>query len=115
MDIKKIISETLNNYLEENILVEKKNSEEKESTKKEKKRDGNAISGADEAQLRNAVKKGGIINVAALARKVYPNHTPEGAQSQLRKQLEGEKNDNGSEYHLKQRAASVIRKALSNI
>ena len=35
--------------------------------------------------------------------------------SELRKKLKGLKNDNGSQYHIKQREASAIRRELKNI
>ena len=34
---------------------------------------------------------------------------------ELRKKIKGAKNDNGSEYHLKQREAAVIRKILNKL
>ena len=82
---------------------------------KAKKRDGRNLSTGDETQLRSTIEHDDVINIAALARKLYPEHTPEGAQSQLRKKIKGEKNDNGSEYHLKQREAAVIRKVLNRL
>lgn len=119
MNINKIITETLNRYLNENIFDEIKDKDndkyESETTEKAKSRDGKNLSAGDENQIRNTIKNDEVINVAAMARKLYPNHTPEGAQSQLRKKIEGVKNDNGSEYHLKQREASVIRKILNKL
>lgn len=117
MNINKIITETLNHYLNENIFDEtnKGNDSQSETTEKAKSRDGKNLSAGDENQIRNTIKNDEVINVAAMARKLYPNHTPEGAQSQLRKKIEGVKNDNGSEYHLKQREASVIRKILNKL
>ena len=93
----------------------KKKSKSDAESNRIKNRDGNNIDVGDESQIRNNVTNDELINIAALARKVYPDHTPEGAQSQLRKKLKGLKNDNGSEYHLKSREASTIRKALNKI
>lgn len=118
MDINNIINETLNSYLEENVLFEakgKKKNKRKENAEKSEKRDGKNLSAGDEKQIRNIVKNDDVINIAAMARKLYPKHTPEGAQSQLRKKIKGIKNDNGSEYHLKQREASVIRRILNKL
>lgn len=115
MNIKKIINETLNHYLNENVFDETKKNAISDTADKAEKRDGKNLSAGDENQIRNTVKNDDVINIAAVARKLYPNHTPEGAQSQLRKKLEGEKNDNGSEYHLKQREAAVIRKILNKL
>jgi hypothetical protein len=116
MDINKIITETLNRYLQENIYDESAQNDESNSTaEKAKKRDGKNLSSGDENQIRNTIENDDVINIAAMARKLYPDHTPEGAQSQLRKKIKGVKNDNGSEYHLKQREAAVIRKILNKL
>lgn len=50
-----------------------------------------------------------VINVAAVARKLYPHHTKEGAQSQLRKKLKGIKNDAGNPYHLTKKEAQKLK------
>lgn len=118
MNIRNIINEEINNYLQNSII--KENDKEVDSKysrqqEKAKKRDGRNVSSGDEAQIRHDVNNADLINVAALAREVYPDHTPEGAQSQLRKKLKAIKNDNGSEYHIKQREAGAIRKALNDI
>jgi len=54
-----------------------------------------------------------LIDVAALAKRVYPGHTPQGAQSQLRKKIKGLRNDNGSKYRLKKKEAYKIRRELA--
>ena len=131
----RIIKETLDNYLTENLINENvfdeaskkgspilsklaKKSNKKTETQKEheraERRDGNNINSGDEDNIRSDVDGSNLINIAALARKVYPNHTPEGAQSQLRKKLKGLTNDNGSEYHLKEREADIITKEMDN-
>jgi hypothetical protein len=116
MEINKIITETLNHYLQENIYGEsKQNDKQIETAEKAQKRDGKNLSSGDENQIRNTIENDDVINIAAMARKLYPDHTPEGAQSQLRKKIKGVKNDNGSEYHLKQREAAVIRKILNKL
>jgi hypothetical protein len=122
MNIDRIISESIANYIRENVFGEEDkenerggNSLSRKQSDNAKRRDGNNISHGDENNLRDNVTNDDLINVAALARKVYPDHTPEGAQSQLRKKLKGLKNDTGSEYHIKSREASVIRKELEKI
>lgn len=116
MDINKIISETINDYLNKNIISETSKKEDiKKQQEKSQKRDGKNLSSSDEDLIRNTIKNDDVINIAAVARKLYPDHTPEGAQSQLRKKIEGVKNDNGSEYHLKQREAAIIRKILNKL
>lgn len=115
MEISNIIKEEINQFIN-NIIFEKKTKNDiKNKIEKANNRDGNNLSDSDEAQIRNDVNNGDIINIAALARKVYPDHTPEGAQSQLRKKLKGIKNDNGSEYHIKDREADVIQKVLNDL
>lgn len=115
MKISKIINEEINKYIN-NIISEKKTKKNiSDKIKKANERDGNNLSHSDEKQIRNNVNNDDLINIAALARKVYPDHTPEGAQSQLRKKLKGIKNDNGSEYHIKDREADIIQRELNNI
>lgn len=117
MDLKSIIKESIEEYLSTALTESEDDKKDKENDtyEKAKRRDGKNISSGDESQLRRDINTNELINVAALARLVYPKHTPEGAQSQLRKKLKGLKNDNGSEYHIKQREASTIRKALTDI
>lgn len=141
--IDNIIKETIDRYLNENVFDEnmfdenvrnshkggaKASNEIKKAFKtynqktdaqkkyeRSKTKEGNNVSSGDEQNIRNNVDGSGIINVAALAKKVYPNHTSEGAQSQLRKKLKGLTNDNGSEYHIKEREAAIINKELKEI
>ena len=119
--IDNIIKETVNRYINENVFGENDDKTYNQKTDAQKKyekskiRDGNSVSSGDEDQIRHDVDGSGIVNIAALARKVYPSHTPQGAQSQLRKKLKGLTNDNGSEYHIKEREAELIQKELDNI
>lgn len=120
MNIDRIITEEINRYITEStvrVINEDKKTDNKfqKQSEREKERDGNAINSEDEAEIRNMVDKSDLINVAALARKVFPDHTPEGAQSQLRKQLKGIKNDSGKEYHIKQRVGKEIRKQMQQL
>lgn len=122
--IDSIIKETVNRYINENVFGENddksfktynQKTDAQKKYEKSKRRDGNSVSSGDEDQIRHDVDGSGIVNVAALAREVYPNHTPEGAQSQLRKKLKGLTNDNGSEYHIKEREANIIQKVMDKI
>ena len=116
MRVKSIIREELLKFMKNNSIREA--SEDNKYTKQQEKakmRDGRNVSSGDEAQIRHDVNNADLINIAALAREVYPDHTPEGSQSQLLKKLKVLKNDNGSEYHIKQREAGAIRKALNDI
>ena len=119
--IDNIIKETVNRYINENVFGENDDKTYNQKTDAQKKyekskiRDGNSVSSGDEDQIRHDVDGSGIVNIAALARKVYPSHTPQGAQSQLRKKLKGLNNDNGSEYHIKEREANIIQKVMDKI
>ena len=124
MNLNQIISEEINRFLVNEIFYEtsdnenskgKNHSKSVDQIEKERKRDGNAMNSEDESEIRNIVNNNDLINVAALARKVFPDHTPEGAQSQLRKQLKGIKNDTGKQYHIKQRVGQEIRKQLQKL
>ena len=162
MDINKIVSESINNYVD-NIIDECIISEISENEKREKKaikrlkKDFSDAENKGKKSSKEKVKKakdiyknakklkGGLrtdfdakkeratnpnlnnqdaedlndildsdlIDVAALAKRVYPGHTPQGAQSQLRKKIKGIKNDNGSKYKLKKKEAYKIRRELA--
>lgn len=53
------------------------------------------------------------VNLAAVARDVYPDHTDQGAQSQLRKKVKGLKSDSGSTYKIKKKEADEIFRSIS--
>jgi hypothetical protein len=57
----------------------------------------------------------GYMNIAKIAQKVYPDHTPEGAQSQLRKKIKRLRSDSGSTYKIKSKEARKIRSILNRI
>ena len=59
--------------------------------------------------------KGGYMNVKKVAERLYPDHTPEGAQSQLNKKLNGDLSDSGSRYKLKTKELRRLRAILTNI
>lgn len=112
MDYNHIIEETVTRYLN-NIIIENSKSS-REAHESYETEYGENLSKSDEDYVRNILKKPEV-NLAAIARKVYPDHTDEGAQSQLRKAIEGEKNDNGSEYHVKQKVGTTILGALKDL
>lgn len=117
MDYNRIISEQISKYIKENVFDEKKSikmNHSDEIRKKIKARDGEQVSKSDEDRLRSLLKTD-LFNVAAVAKRIYPDHTDEGAQSQLRKKIMGEKSDSGSEYHLNQREAEAIRQILDEV
>lgn len=108
--LKKYITEEINN-----LLAEKNRKGEKKYIDHDKEKEKNVrASSDDENEIRKDMNND-FINVAAMAREVFPNHTPEGAQSQLRKQIKGLKSDSGSEYHINQKTANKIRKELGKI
>ena len=88
MNIQTIIKEEIDKYLNESFFDEGKkikvSSKYIRQQEKAEKRDGNNVSAGDEKELRHDINRDDLLNIAALARKVYPDHTPEGAQSQLR-------------------------------
>lgn len=104
MYIDKIINETINRYINENVY--------NESMKDDKKYKSNKSS--EESQIKNDIKKNkDIFNIAGIARELYPDHTPEGAQSQLRKKIEGETNGH-HKYHLNTREINTLKRILDN-
>jgi len=132
MNIDKIINEEINRFINEDIFAEKKKhankgKKEKDIVKKGKKlrnglrtdfdakkeRETNPNLNNQDAEDLNDLLNSDYINVAALAKDVYPDHTPEGAQSQLRKKIKGIENDNGSKYRLKKKEAFKIRRAIA--
>lgn len=122
MNLNKIISEEINRYINESFFEDKSKDKDnspshnkyKEIQRRAKIRDGENISRSDEDRLRSLFDTN-YFNESAIAQEIYPDHTPEGAQSQLRKKLKGETNDNGSEYHLKEREAAAIRAIVNKI
>ena len=108
--IKEYITEELNQLIQE----KNKRGVKKYVDHEAEKENNPKVSSDDEIELRKDMNND-VINVAAMARKVFPDHTPEGAQSQLRKQIKGLKSDSGSEYPIKQKTANIIRKELGKI
>lgn len=91
-----------------------RNGRRKSFNYKEYNKDNPNSSYSDNAQLANFLKNPAI-NVAAIGRMIYPDHTPEGAQSQLRKKIEGEKSDSGKEYRFRNKEIRDINRALNNL
>ena len=126
MNLDRLISEEVNRYLFEEILFED-NDKPRDVGKKAKKlkngrrgefnfkqdRETNPNLNAQDAEDLATVLNSDYVNLAAVAHDVYPDHTEEGAQSQLRKKVKGLKNDNGSTYKIKKKEAFKIRRALA--
>ena len=135
MDLNRIISEEIDRFINEDIFGEKKSHPKKKKSKDEPrdigkkakkltngrrgefnfKRDRETnpnLNNQDAADL-DALIDSDLVNTAAVAHKLYPDHTPEGAQSQLRKKVKGIENDNGSKYKIKKKEADKIRKIIA--
>lgn len=78
-----------------------------------KDRETNPNLNNQDAEDLNDILDSDFINISAVAQEIYPDHTPEGAQSQLRKKVKGIENDNGSRYRLKKKEAYKIRRAIA--
>lgn len=78
-----------------------------------KERETNPNLNNQDAEDLNDILDSDFINVSAVAQEIYPDHTPQGAQSQLRKKIKGIENDNGSKYKLKKKEAYKIRRAIA--
>ena len=55
----------------------------------------------------------GYFNISRIAQELYPDHTKEGAQSQLNKKLNHDKSDSGSTYRLKKGELKKLRHVLA--
>jgi hypothetical protein len=131
--VENIISEEINSFLNENGFFEVKK-------KKAKKKKGPKDTGKNAKKLRNGLRTdfnykqeretnpnlnnqdsedlidildSPYVDLAAVAQDIYPDHTPEGAQSQLRKKVKGLKSDSGSTYKIKKKEAFKLRRALA--
>lgn len=115
-----IISEQIYNLKKQNNLLKEDGGdafyspEVQAKIEKAHKRDGEDISASDEDSLRR-IMQSPFLDIKQFALKCYPDHTPEGAQSQLNKEINGDTTDGGSEYHLKERTAAILRKCLNNL
>jgi len=131
--ISRIISEEIDNYVYNIILEKKKKSKKKKEDKdiwtnalkavggrrknynhKLDKMTNPNMNKSDEDAITNVLDNDAI-NLAAVARRVYPDLTPAGAQSKLRKKVKGEKSDSGSVYKIKKKEANKIDKILSDL
>jgi hypothetical protein len=134
MNINRIISEEIDRFINEDIFGEKKKAKKKPKEKKEKDilkngkklrnglrtdfnakldRETNPNLNSQDAEDLIDILDSDYVDLAAVAHDVYPDHTPEGAQSQLRKKVKGLTNDNGSKYKIKKKEAFKIRRALA--
>ena len=140
-NIDRIINESIENYLSKNLVLESSDEKKSKDSKETKDDETNhrfkkkAIktkgSGRkdfdvkdDEIYNKNVddleqtsvedILKSGFINIKKVGEKLYPDHTPEGAQSQLNKKLRGDKSDSGSTYRLKNKEVKKLRQIIAN-
>ena len=147
-EIDNIISESIESYIDDNILVEAKKKKgkkkkkkgkehhDKKETKKDKKfkkkalkakgglrkdldvEDDSTYNKNGDDQEQSSIKdllNNGFFNKKKVAEKLYPDHTPEGAQSQLNKKLNGDRSDSGSIYKLKKKEVRKLRKIIASL
>lgn len=129
MNLNKIIAESIHSYISRNIIQEDDNDgkKEKKFRKKAIKAKGGMRKDLDvedektynqnvDDQEQSSVQdilSNGFVNIKKVAEKLYPDHTPEGAQSQLNKKLTGAKSDSGSTYKLKKREVKRLRHIIA--
>lgn len=131
MDIDKIITEEINNFINSEILKENMPVEAKTKSgirknavklknglrtnfdaKLDKETNPNLNNG-DAEEIANALDND-VVNVAAVARQLYPKLTNQGAQSKLRKKIKHIKSDSGTPYTLKKKEAFKARRIISH-
>lgn len=125
----KIINESINSYLESNIITEDERKKHKDKKKRKKaikakgglrkdydidyeRKYNQNVDDQEQTSVMDALDNG-FVNVKKVAEKLYPDHTPEGAQSQLRKKLKGETSDSGSKYKLKKQEVKRLRHIIA--
>lgn len=72
----------------------------------------NKIDDMEQSEL-SGLLNNGFFNIAKIAQELYPDHTAEGAQSQLRKKLNGDIADSGKKYQLKTKEVKKLRAIMS--
>lgn len=126
MNIDKIITESINRFLFEDFFSEDEGKKKKIRKKARKAKGGlrkdfdvdddkmynQNVDDQEQSSVMDALDSG-FVNVKKVAEKLYPDHTPEGAQSQLRKKLKREKSDSGSTYKLKRREVRRLRNIIA--
>lgn len=88
-----IISESIEAILSKKMLTEKFRAGEEAHINHEEEEKNDPTASIEVIHLISNLFSMGFLNVSAFARYVFPDHTPEGAQSQLRKAIEGLNSD----------------------
>lgn len=131
MNIDRIITEEINNYINSEVLNENMPIEAKHKsgvrknalklknglrTNFDAKLDAETnpnLNNGDAEEIANALDND-VVNVAAVARQLYPKLTAAGAQSKLRKKIKHVKSDSGTPYTLKKKEAFKARRIISH-
>lgn len=124
MNIRRIIREEINRVLLENEdenkstvrknAIKDRNGWRKDFDYAKNDKENAELNDADNEKLADRLDDE-MLNIAALARKVYPDHTPEGAQSQLRKKIEHIDSDSGKPYKFRRGEARKLNNMLSKL
>lgn len=127
-NLREIVSETIKSYISSNILTEDEDKKKKKKFRKkaikakgglrkdldvEKEETYNQNVDDQEQSSVTDILSNGFVNIKKVAEKLYPDHTPEGAQSQLNKKLTGAKSDSGSTYKLKRNEVKKLRNIIA--
>lgn len=120
MNIRRIVNEEIKRYFKNELfesdgvrknVIKKRNGKRGDFDEKLEKETNPNLTNGDAEGIAQKLNND-VINVAAVAREMYPNLTPEGAQSKLRKKIKHVKNDSGTPYKLKKKEATVARKII---
>jgi hypothetical protein len=130
MNIHNIINEEINRFLTEDIFGEESKNKSPKSDDVRKgainmgngrRGDFNAkldretnpnLNNGDAEEIARALDND-VVNVAAVAKQLYPSLTPQGAQSKLRKKIKHIKSDSCTPYKLKKKEAFKARRIIA--
>ena len=120
MNIRRIINEEISKYFKNELFesdgirknaIKTKDGHRVDFNDKKEREENPILTNGDAEGIAQKLNND-VINVAAVAREMYPNLTPEGAQSKLRKKIKHVKNDSGTPYKLKKKEATIARRII---
>lgn len=120
MNIRRIINEEISKYFKNELFesdgirknaIKTKDGHRVDFNDKKEREENPSLTNGDAEGIVQKLNND-VINVAAVAREMYPNLTPEGAQSKLRKKIKHVKNDSGTPYKLKKKEATIARRII---
>lgn len=120
MNIRRIINEEISKYFKNELFesdgirknaIKTKDGHRVDFNDKKEREENTSLTNGDAEGIAQKLNND-VINVAAVAREMYPNLTPEGAQSKLRKKIKHVKNDSGTPYKLKKKEATIARRII---